>query len=49
MALSQKSTPASYHGFVQKTTVFRPRKEKFAALDFLGDFQARGAGVFGTA
>jgi hypothetical protein len=49
MALSQKWTPSSYHGLFRKQLFSDQRKGKFAALDLLADFRARGAGVFGTA
>jgi hypothetical protein len=50
MALSPNWTPSSYHGFLfRKQMLSDHRKGKFAALDLLIDFQARRAGVFGTA
>jgi hypothetical protein len=49
MALSPKWTPSSYHGLFGKQLFSDHRKGKLAVLDLLADFQARGAGVFGTA
>jgi hypothetical protein len=44
-----KLTTSAYHTLFRKHLFPDHRKGKFGALDLLADFQARGAGVFGTA